>query len=158
MVESVSDDAASPGRSEQDDEPFLAERIDDRLKLANVFDGFHAGRPAAQLAESLRAAQEELGHNGQFCFVDSQPLVEEMTVLDDAAIPLDLGNGSQGAELLDYVVNRQDFRIDQGHIHALPGPGLGVEVDEERVVAASRNAPDWRNPVWRHADGSIAEW
>ncbi|MCB2007203.1 MAG: galactonate dehydratase [Burkholderiaceae bacterium] len=65
---------------------------------------------------------------------------------------------NQGAELLDYVVNRQDFRIDQGHIHALPGPGLGVEVDEERVVAASRNAPDWRNPVWRHADGSIAEW
>ena len=65
---------------------------------------------------------------------------------------------NQGAELLYYVVNRQDFRIDQGHIHALPGPGLGVEVDEERVVAASRNAPDWRNPVWRHADGSIAEW
>jgi galactonate dehydratase len=65
---------------------------------------------------------------------------------------------NRDAELLDYVVNKDDFRIDQGYIRALPRPGLGVEIDEERVVAASRNATDWRNPVWRHADGSIAEW
>lgn len=65
---------------------------------------------------------------------------------------------NRGAELLDYVVNRDDFRIEQGHMRALPGPGLGVEIDEERVVHASRQAPDWHNPVWRHADGSIAEW
>ncbi len=65
---------------------------------------------------------------------------------------------NKGAELLDYVINKDDFRIDQGYIHALPGPGLGVEVDEERVIAASKAAPDWRNPIWRHADGSIAEW
>ncbi len=65
---------------------------------------------------------------------------------------------NQGADLLDYVVNREDFRIDRGCIAALPRPGLGVEIDEARVIAASRNAPDWRNPVWRHADGSVAEW
>ncbi len=65
---------------------------------------------------------------------------------------------NRGAELLDYVVNKDDFRIDQGYIHALPRPGLGVEIDEARVIAASRDAPDWRNPIWRHADGSIAEW
>jgi galactonate dehydratase len=65
---------------------------------------------------------------------------------------------NRGAELLDYVINKDDFRIDAGYIHALPKPGLGVEVDEERVVHASRNPPDWHNPVWRHADGSVAEW
>jgi galactonate dehydratase len=65
---------------------------------------------------------------------------------------------NRGAELLDYVLNKDDFRIDQGYIHALPRPGLGVEIDEARVIAASRDAPDWRNPIWRHADGSIAEW
>ncbi|WP_172204440.1 galactonate dehydratase [Niveibacterium sp. COAC-50] len=65
---------------------------------------------------------------------------------------------NQGADLLDYVVNREDFRIDGGCIAALPRPGLGVEIDEASVIAASRNAPDWRNPVWRHADGSVAEW
>jgi galactonate dehydratase len=62
------------------------------------------------------------------------------------------------AELLDYVRNKDDFRIDNGFIAALPGPGLGVEIDEERVIEASRVARDWRNPVWRHPDGSVAEW
>ena len=65
---------------------------------------------------------------------------------------------NRDAELLDYVLNKDDFRIDGGYIHALPKPGLGVEVDEERVIHASRNPPDWHNPVWRHADGSVAEW
>ena len=65
---------------------------------------------------------------------------------------------NRDAELLDYVLNKDDFRIDGGSIHALPKPGLGVEVDEERVIHASRNPPDWHNPVWRHADGSVAEW
>ncbi|MBJ5965651.1 galactonate dehydratase, partial [Salmonella enterica subsp. enterica serovar Derby] len=22
----------------------------------------------------------------------------------------------------------------------------------------SKSAPDWRNPLWRHADGAVAEW
>lgn len=65
---------------------------------------------------------------------------------------------NQGAELLDYVKNREDFHLTDGYIAPLPKPGLGVEVDEERVIEASRNAPDWRNPIWRHRDGSVAEW
>lgn len=65
---------------------------------------------------------------------------------------------NQGAELLDYVVNREDFALDNGYIKPFTKPGLGVEIDEQRVIEASKNAPDWRNPVWRHADGSIAEW
>ena len=65
---------------------------------------------------------------------------------------------NEGAELLDYVKNRDDFRMEGGYIAALPKPGLGVEIDEERVIEASLNAPDWRNPLWRHADGSVAEW
>jgi len=60
--------------------------------------------------------------------------------------------------LLDYVLNPEDFKIVDGYIAPLPKPGLGVEVDEERVIEASRNAPDWRNPLWRHKDGSVAEW
>ncbi|WP_028100644.1 galactonate dehydratase [Pseudoduganella violaceinigra] len=65
---------------------------------------------------------------------------------------------NKGGELLDYVVNKEDFRIDNGYIKPLPKPGLGVVVDEERVIEASRNAPDWSNPLWRHPDGSVAEW
>ncbi|MFL6635937.1 MAG: galactonate dehydratase [Massilia sp.] len=65
---------------------------------------------------------------------------------------------NEGAELLDYVVNKDDFDLVDGYIAPLPRPGLGVVVDEERVIEASKGAPDWRNPLWRHADGSVAEW
>jgi len=65
---------------------------------------------------------------------------------------------NQGGELLDYVLNKDDFHIADGYIKPLPKPGLGVVVDEERVIEASKTAPDWRNPLWRHADGSVAEW
>lgn len=62
------------------------------------------------------------------------------------------------AELFDYVVNKEDFRFDRGYLTPPTLPGLGVEIDEERVIEASLKAVDWRNPVWRHADGSVAEW
>jgi len=65
---------------------------------------------------------------------------------------------NKGAELLDFVKNADDFRIENGFINPLRKPGLGVEIDEERVIEASKTASDWRNPVWRHADGSVAEW
>ncbi len=65
---------------------------------------------------------------------------------------------NQDAELLDYVKNREDFRIIDGYIAPPVKPGLGVEIDEARVSKASENAADWRNPLWRHADGSVAEW
>ena len=65
---------------------------------------------------------------------------------------------NEGADLLDYVANREDFACEDGCIRALPLPGLGVEIDEERLRHAHANPPDWRNPVWRHADGSVAEW
>ncbi len=65
---------------------------------------------------------------------------------------------NQGAELLDYVLNPEDFRVKDGFVAASERPGLGVEVDEARVIAASVNVLDWRNPVWRHKDGSVAEW
>ncbi|HSP47497.1 MAG TPA: hypothetical protein VLN47_05415 [Clostridiaceae bacterium] len=38
------------------------------------------------------------------------------------------------------------------------GPGLGVEVDEDKVREMAKIGHDWKNPVWRHEDGSVAEW
>ena len=65
---------------------------------------------------------------------------------------------NQGADLLDYVVNKDDFEITNGFISPLLKPGLGVEIDEDRVKEASGKFTNWRNPIWRHEDGSIAEW
>ena len=64
---------------------------------------------------------------------------------------------NKGAELLDYVRNKADFALEGGYIRPPRLPGLGVDIDEALVIERSKEAPDWRNPVWRHADGSVAE-
>lgn len=61
------------------------------------------------------------------------------------------------SDLLDYLVDRSVFTVVDGHVQRLTRPGLGIEVDEAEVrrVAGTHG---WRAPVWRHDDGSLAEW
>ncbi|NUT33209.1 MAG: galactonate dehydratase [Hamadaea sp.] len=65
---------------------------------------------------------------------------------------------NQGAEVLDYVVDKEPLRFVDGHVERLTGPGLGIEVDEKAVREADAKGHAWRSPVWRHPDGSFAEW
>ena len=62
------------------------------------------------------------------------------------------------ADLLSYVLDTEPFRFVDGHAVRTQLPGLGVTVDENAVRAADRKGHRWRNPIWRHADGSLAEW
>jgi galactonate dehydratase len=62
-------------------------------------------------------------------------------------------------DLLTYLRDPSVFDVTDGMVPALVGPGLGVEIDEERVrAAAAEMGPGWRNPVWRGPDGAIREW
>ncbi|GAB6939752.1 galactonate dehydratase [Isoptericola variabilis] len=61
-------------------------------------------------------------------------------------------------DLLDYVVDPSVFAYSDGMVDIPRGPGLGIEVDEEYVRERAAVGHRWRNPVWRHADGSFAEW
>ncbi|MEW9527083.1 galactonate dehydratase [Microbispora sp. NPDC049125] len=65
---------------------------------------------------------------------------------------------NQGADLLDYVLDPGMFRFTDGYVTLPGGPGLGVEIDEAEVRRADQAGHAWRNPVWRHADGGLAEW
>jgi galactonate dehydratase len=66
---------------------------------------------------------------------------------------------SEGADLLDYLRNPEVFDFKEGYVDIPAGPGLGIDVNEEKVRDAdSRSGQDWNNPIWRHEDGSIAEW
>lgn len=60
--------------------------------------------------------------------------------------------------LLDYLVDPAVFRYQDGFVERLAGPGLGIEIDEEKVRAAAQTSHRWRNPIWRNVDGSVAEW
>lgn len=65
---------------------------------------------------------------------------------------------NQGNDILDYITNREVFNYQDGFVSIPQGPGLGVEVDEAYVIERAKTGHRWRNPVWRHADGSFAEW
>lgn len=63
-----------------------------------------------------------------------------------------------GKSVLDYVRNPEDFRFTDGYVELPKLPGIGVEINKELVIEENKMPHHWKNPVWRHADGSIAEW
>jgi len=65
---------------------------------------------------------------------------------------------NQGSDLLDYLVDRSVFDFHRGYCERPTKPGLGIEVDEAAVKRAAERAHRWRGPLWRHPDGSFAEW
>ncbi|MFM8706796.1 MAG: galactonate dehydratase, partial [Planctomycetia bacterium] len=65
---------------------------------------------------------------------------------------------NQGNDLLDYVKNPEVFDYADGYVKIPSGPGLGIDVNEEYVKERAAVGHRWRNPIWRHADGSFAEW
>lgn len=65
---------------------------------------------------------------------------------------------NQGADVLDYVLDTKPLEFINGHIERLTGPGLGIEVNEAEVRRVDQAGHRWRTPVWRHPDGSHAEW
>ncbi|KOR77134.1 galactonate dehydratase [Peribacillus frigoritolerans] len=65
---------------------------------------------------------------------------------------------NQGSDLLDYIVDNQVFKYEEGYVKIPDGAGLGIEINEDHVRKMTEIGHNWRNPVWRHKDGSIAEW
>ena len=65
---------------------------------------------------------------------------------------------NQSNDLLDYVSNPEVFAYQDGMVAIPSGPGLGIEVNEAYVNERASEGHRWRNPVWRHRDGSFAEW
>ncbi|MFC0214922.1 galactonate dehydratase [Paenibacillus chartarius] len=65
---------------------------------------------------------------------------------------------NQGSDLLDYLKDPSVFRYEDGYVNNLTGPGLGIEVNEDKVREMAAIGHDWKNPVWRQEDGTVAEW
>jgi len=61
-------------------------------------------------------------------------------------------------DLLDYLKDASVFNYENGFVKIPGGPGLGIEINEEKVIKMAAIGHNWKNPVWRHSDGSIAEW
>ena len=69
---------------------------------------------------------------------------------------------NKGGDLLDYLKNTDIYQYKDGYIDIVSRPGLGVEINEEYLEEAAvkfnEAGGDWKNPVWRNEDGTIAEW
>ena len=65
---------------------------------------------------------------------------------------------NKGGDLLDYIKDPSIYQYKDGYIDIMQGPGLGVEVNEDALIMASQKAHDWKNPIWRNEDGTVAEW
>jgi len=65
---------------------------------------------------------------------------------------------NQGSDLLDYLEDKTVFQYRDGYVNIPEGPGLGISIDEDHVRKMAAGGHQWQNPVWRHEDGSVAEW
>lgn len=65
---------------------------------------------------------------------------------------------NQSGDLLDYLTDKTVFTYHQGFIDIPETPGLGIQVNEEYVKERACEGHDWKNPVWRNYDGTVAEW
>jgi galactonate dehydratase len=65
---------------------------------------------------------------------------------------------NKGFDLLDFVKNKEVFQYRDGYVELPSKPGLGLEMEEDRVRDISQEGLIWTNPKWKNYDGTIAEW
>lgn len=65
---------------------------------------------------------------------------------------------NEGRCVLDYIKNKEVFAFNDGYVSLPKGAGLGLDIDKALIVEENKAPHHWKNPVWRHSDGSIAEW
>jgi galactonate dehydratase len=109
--------------------------------LAEVYD--------VQLAPHCPLGPIALAACLQVGFVTPNYLIQEQSI----GIHYNLG-----ADVLDYCVDKTPLAFVDGHVERLTAPGLGIEVDDAAVRLADKKGHTWRSPMWRHRDGSYAEW
>ncbi|RKR14377.1 galactonate dehydratase [Maribacter vaceletii] len=85
----------------------------------------------------------------QVDFVSSNAIIQESS----------LGiHYNQGCDLLDYMENPEVFNLEDGYIKLLEKPGLGVDINEEKLREGNKIGHNWSNPIWRTKDGNFSEW
>ncbi|HLR08740.1 MAG TPA: galactonate dehydratase [Bacillota bacterium] len=111
------------------------------LSMAEAFDV--AAAPHCPLGPIALAACLQVDATAHNAFIQEQSLGIHYNV---------------GSDLLDYLEDPSVFTYENGYVQIPDGPGLGIQINETHVRKMAEEGHNWRNPVWRHEDGSIAEW
>jgi galactonate dehydratase len=65
---------------------------------------------------------------------------------------------NRDADVPGYLADPAVFAATDGYMAIPTAPGLGITIDEDAVKRGAEIGHRWRSPLWRHADGSFAEW
>ena len=65
---------------------------------------------------------------------------------------------NQGCDILDYILNPEVFDLKDGAVDLFKRPGLGIDINEEKLRYEDKIEHNWTNPIWRTQDGNFAEW
>ena len=65
---------------------------------------------------------------------------------------------NQGFDLLDFIKNKDIFAYEDGYVQLPTKPGLGLDMDIDKIEEISAEGLHWTNPSWKNYDGTIAEW
>ena len=65
---------------------------------------------------------------------------------------------NQGFDLLDFVKNKDIFHYTEGYVQLPTKPGLGLEMDVDKIEEIAAEGLQWTNPSWKNYDGTIEEW
>jgi galactonate dehydratase len=65
---------------------------------------------------------------------------------------------TDGPDLFDYLAEPDVFDMGTGYIARPMAPGLGIQIDEEKVRSVAQSPHHWRNAIWRQNDNSFLEW
>lgn len=63
-----------------------------------------------------------------------------------------------GHDLLSYIKNPEIWDVKDGYIQLMKGPGLGIEIDEDKVRELSKGAVPWVSPGFVGPGGELREW
>lgn len=77
-------------------------------------------------------------------------------VIQEMSLGIHYNAGSQ--DLTSYTQNPEVWKVEEGYINLLKGPGLGIEIDEEQVRKLSQGAKAWVSPGFIGPGGEIREW
>ncbi|RAH67462.1 uncharacterized protein BO66DRAFT_457958 [Aspergillus aculeatinus CBS 121060] len=73
--------------------------------------------------------------------------------IQEMSVGIHYNHGS--ADIGTYVKNPEVWTVQDGLIRLMAGPGLGIELDEEKIRAAAVDAAAWRSPSFQ--DLAVAE-
>jgi galactonate dehydratase len=76
--------------------------------------------------------------------------------IQEMSLGIHYNAGSQ--DLTSYTLNPEVWKVTDGYIDLLEGPGLGIEIDEAQVRELSKGAMAWVSPGFIGHGGEVREW